>query len=120
MILLIIGAVYSCVAWIPFIGLKILKPLEALVLTLFGKYQGTLKGEGFYFVNPFVSAINPAAGAGMGTATEDQNPLPQTSKSESSVKINLPRKTISLKSMTLNNNKQKRSSSWMRSAGPPW
>ena len=106
-ILLAIGAVYSCVAWIPFMGLKILKPQEALVLTLFGKYQGTLKGEGFYFVNPFVSAINPAAGAGMATATEDQNPLPQTGKAESSAKINLPRKTISLKSMTLNNNKQK-------------
>ncbi len=106
-ILLVIGAVYSCLAWIPFMGLKILKPQEALVLTLFGKYQGTLKGEGFYFVNPFVSAINPAAGAGMATATEDQNPPIQTGKSETSVKINLPRKTISLKSMTLNNNKQK-------------
>ncbi|MEG1178893.1 MAG: SPFH domain-containing protein, partial [Oscillospiraceae bacterium] len=33
-------------------GLKILKPNEALVLTLFGKYYGTLKGEGFFFVNP--------------------------------------------------------------------
>lgn len=106
-ILLAIGALYSCVAWIPFMGLKILKPQEALVLTLFGKYVGTLKGEGFFFVHPFVSAINPAAGAGMGTATEDQNPLPQISKSESSIKLNLPRKTISLKSMTLNNNKQK-------------
>ena len=42
-------------------GLKVLKPQEALVLTLFGKYVGTLKGEGFYFVNPFCSAVNPAA-----------------------------------------------------------
>ncbi len=41
-------------------GLKVLKPQEALVLTLFGKYKGTLKGEGFYFVNPFCTAINPA------------------------------------------------------------
>ena len=39
-------------------GLKVLKPQEALVLTL--KYKGTLKGEGFYFVNPFCTAINPA------------------------------------------------------------
>ena len=43
-------------------GLKVLKPQEALVLTLFGKYVGTLKSEGFYFVNPFVTAVNPAAG----------------------------------------------------------
>lgn len=42
-----------------FPGLKVLKPNEAMVLTLFGKYVGTLKGPGFYFVNPFVSALNP-------------------------------------------------------------
>ncbi|MEE1299870.1 MAG: SPFH domain-containing protein, partial [Acutalibacteraceae bacterium] len=41
-------------------GLKVLKPQEALVLTLFGKYKGTLKGEGFYFVNPFCTSVNPA------------------------------------------------------------
>ncbi len=40
------------VAWIPLMGLKVLKPQEALVLTLFGKYAGTLKDEGFYWVNP--------------------------------------------------------------------
>lgn len=50
-----------CLAWIPFLGLKVLKPQEALVLTLFGKYTGTLKGDGFYFVNPFCTAVNPAA-----------------------------------------------------------
>ena len=43
------------------LGLKVLKPQEALVLTLFGKYIGTLKGEGFYFVNPFCVGVNPAA-----------------------------------------------------------
>ena len=31
-------------------GLKVLKPQEALVLTLFGNYLGTLKGEGFYWL----------------------------------------------------------------------
>jgi regulator of protease activity HflC (stomatin/prohibitin superfamily) len=106
-ILLVAGILYSLVCWIPFMGLKVLKPQEALVLTLFGKYIGTLKGEGFFFVNPFVSAVNPAAGAGSATATEDQNPLPQTGKTSASAKLNLPSKTISLKSMTLNNNKQK-------------
>ena len=43
-------------------GLKVLRPQEALVLTLFGNYVGTLKGEGFYWVNPFCSAVNSAAG----------------------------------------------------------
>ncbi len=105
--LLVAGILYSLVCWIPFMGLKVLKPQEALVLTLFGKYIGTLKGEGFFFVNPFVSAFNPASGAGAATATEDQNPMPQLGKSSGSAKVSLPSKIISLKSMTLNNNKQK-------------
>ena len=62
-VLLILGILYTCVCWIPFLGLKILKPQEALVLTLFGKYIGTLKGEGFFYVNPFVSAVNPTVGS---------------------------------------------------------
>ena len=40
-------------------GLKILNPNEAIVLVLFGNYYGTISKEGFYFVNPFCSAINP-------------------------------------------------------------
>ncbi|HPW42048.1 MAG TPA: SPFH domain-containing protein, partial [Bacillota bacterium] len=44
-ILIIDCAVYAFVVGpLLFIGLKILKPNEALVLTLFGKYYGTLKG----------------------------------------------------------------------------
>ena len=50
-----------CFGWLPLCGLRVLKPQEALVLTLFGKYVGTLKGEGFYAVHPFCSAVNPAA-----------------------------------------------------------
>lgn len=42
-----------------FIGLKIIKPNEAAVFTLFGKYYGTIRKEGFYFINPFVTSINP-------------------------------------------------------------
>ena len=59
--LLAVGVIALCVGWIPLLGLRVLKPQEALVLTLFGKYIGTLKGEGFYFVNPFCTAVNPAA-----------------------------------------------------------
>lgn len=105
-ILLVAGLVYSCVCWIPFMGLKILKPQEALVLTLFGKYIGTLKGEGFFYVNPFVSAVNPTVNAGMATATEDQNPISPMNKPGGNPNL-MPKKTISLKAMTLNNNKQK-------------
>lgn len=106
-ILMVFGILYTCLGWIPFLGLKILKPQEALVLTLFGKYIGTLKGEGFFYVNPFVSAVNPTIHAGTATATENQNPLGQIGNTPGSMKVSIPKKTISLKTMTLNNNKQK-------------
>ena len=53
--------VVICVGWILWPGLKVIRPQEALVLTLFGKYIGSLKGDGFYCVNPFCSMVNPAA-----------------------------------------------------------
>ena len=59
--LVVIGIIWLSLGWIPFCGLKVLKPQEALVLTLFGKYVGTLKNDGFYWVNPFCTAVNPAA-----------------------------------------------------------
>lgn len=87
---IVLCIVWVCVGWLPICGLKILKPQEALVLTLFGKYYGTLKGEGFYFVNPFCSAINFSLGGG-----------------DASAAIEGTGKKISLKIMTLNNAKQK-------------
>ena len=76
-------------------GLKVLKPQEALVLTLFGKYAGTIKGEGFYWVNPFCTAVNPAA-----RTVLNQSGDVKASAMETGMKM-------SLKIMTLNNNKQK-------------
>jgi regulator of protease activity HflC (stomatin/prohibitin superfamily) len=73
-----------------------------LVLTLFGKYYGTLKGEGFFFVHPFVTAMNPRPDAGAGTAS-----VAVTGTSVTAQTPQLTNKKISLKSMTLNNNKQK-------------
>jgi len=84
-------------------GLKILKPNEALVLTLFGKYYGTLKGEGFYFVNPFVSAVNPGTRS-TSTATIS---LEGSAHDKNVKEISINNKKISLKAMTLNNDKQK-------------
>ena len=65
-ILLALGLLWLLLGWILLCGLKVLKPQEALVLTLFGKYVGTLKGEGFYFVNPFCVGVNPAAKTQLG------------------------------------------------------
>ena len=98
-------------------GLKVLKPQEALVLTLFGKYKGTLKGEGFYFVNPFCTAINPAqftqlgqsgdiAGSGglLGALTKGNSGKETTAEFDAQMRAS---KKISLKVMTLSNSKQK-------------
>lgn len=107
-LMMFIGITYAVIGWIPFLGLKILRPQEALVLTLFGKYIGTLKGEGFFYVNPFVSAVNPTIHAGMATATDDQNPLNHQAQQQAAAKAAAAaKKTISLKTLTLNNNKQK-------------
>ena len=43
-VLLVVSIIWLCIGWIPLCGLKVLKPQEALVLTLFGKYVGTLRG----------------------------------------------------------------------------
>ncbi|MEG1892246.1 MAG: SPFH domain-containing protein, partial [Clostridia bacterium] len=56
--LLVVGIIWASIGWIPLAGLKIIKPQEALVLTLFGNYVGTLKTQGFYYVNPFCTAVN--------------------------------------------------------------
>ena len=86
-------------------GLRVLKPNEALVLTLFGKYVGTLKGEGFYLINPFCSAVNPASKTKLNQSGDvAQKPVILGEN----VKIaETENKKISLKIMTLNNNRQK-------------
>ena len=89
-----------CIVWIPLLGLKILKPQEALVLTLFGKYIGTLKGDGFYFVNPFAVAVNPAAKTKL-------NQSGDVSTTPLQISTELANKKLSLKIMTLSNNRQK-------------
>ena len=40
-------------------GLRLLKPQEAMVLTVFGKYVGTLRGAGLHYVNPFAQSVTP-------------------------------------------------------------
>lgn len=83
-------------------GFKIIKPNEALVLVLFGKYYGTIANEGFYWVNPFCSGFNPAATNEAAAKTEDL-----AAKMQVNALLMASRKKISLKAMTLINEKQK-------------
>lgn len=111
--LFIIGAVYVFLGWILLCGLKVLRPQEALVLTLFGKYIGTLKEDGFYWVNPFCSALNPAAETKLkqsGDVDGAAGGLLQLSAGSQGVGAQVNTggsKKISLKIMTLNNSRQK-------------
>lgn len=110
-ILLIIGIIYTALGWIPFCGLKVIKPQEALVLTLFGEYVGTLKDAGFYFINPFCSGFNPAAKTKLNQSGDvnEKNLLGTLTigTDSSASQAESVNKKISLKVMTLNNNRQK-------------
>ena len=106
-VLVIISAIVLALGWIPLLGLKVLKPQEALVLTLFGNYIGTLKGEGFYWVNPFCSAVNPAADTKLNQSGDVKTKSAQITADGVTVSTEIPNKRMSLKIMTLNNNRQK-------------
>ena len=56
-----LGILLCIASSISFAGLKVINPNEAMVLSLFGKYIGTIYENGFWYVNPFASAIYPQA-----------------------------------------------------------
>lgn len=109
-ILLASGLTVLCIGWIPLLGLKVIKPQEALVLTLFGRYIGTIKEEGFYYVNPFCVAVNPAANTHL-NQSGDVKSTRQTAalgmSASAGAGAGVVDKKVSLKIMTLNNNRQK-------------
>ena len=111
--LLILSIGYWIAGIFLFCGLKVLKPQEALVLTLFGDYIGTLKGQGFYWVNPFCTAVNPAAGTRLsqsGDVSSKENGMAAMfgqSGQNAQVSAESMSRKISLKMMTLNNSRQK-------------
>ncbi len=111
-VLFVISLLVLCIGWLPLCGLRILKPQEALVVTLFGKYVGTLKGDGFYCVNPFSGSVNPAAATKLKQSGDVGNTEAHGLKGTSlqlSLNTGNPsaNNKISLKIMTLNNNRQK-------------
>ena len=103
---------WLCLGWILCLGLKVLKPQEALVLTLFGKYVGTLKGEGFYWVNPFCTSVNPAAKTKLNQSGDvdggkNSSLAAVLTGGGQESQVELGGKKVSLKIMTLNNSRQK-------------
>ena len=107
--MIVVSIIVAVVATILLAGLKVLKPQEALVLTLFGKYVGTLKEDGFYFVNPFCTSVNPAARTKLNQSGDvnDSAALMAIANKTAGNSVESASNKISLKIMTLNNNKQK-------------
>ncbi len=96
---MVIGIVWLCIGWIPFMGLRIIRPNEAIVVTLFGKYTGTLKKEGFFFINPFSSSVTPK--------NEHAPAVTATANGTVTIGGSAGFGKISLKTMTHDNKKQK-------------
>ena len=104
-VLLILGAAAFIAVFIVLAGLKAVRPNEALVLTLFGNYYGTIKEPGYYFVNPFCSGVSPAYDK---AAAEKAKREKETGGNPSSTtQISSARNRVSLKTMTLDNGRQK-------------
>ena len=109
-LLIVLGLLVFFACFFIYPGLKVLKPQEALVLTLFGKYVGTIRGEGFYFVNPFCTAVNPAAKTKLnqsGDVDNGKGSIVLTAQGAQAQAVDTAGKKISLKIMTLNNSRQK-------------
>ena len=111
---MILAIVVLALGWILLPGLKVLRPQEALVLTLFGKYVGTIRGEGFYWVNPFCTAVNPAAKTKLNQSSDVDsgsnkglNALLGGNAAAAAAAAETSGKRVSLKIMTLNNARQK-------------
>ena len=107
--ILLIAGVLGIIAFpILYAGLRVVGPNEALVLTLFGNYYGTILKQGFYFVNPFSVYNNPAYQNAVAEAKQAAAEAAAGGKKQNggTVKVNA-KKTVSLKNITLNNGVQK-------------
>lgn len=106
---LLIAGVLGIIAFsIMYAGLRVVGPNEALVLTLFGNYYGTILKQGFYFVNPFSVYNNPAYQNAVAEAKQAAAEAAAGGRKQNggTVKVNA-KKTVSLKNITLNNGVQK-------------
>ena len=104
-VLLILGAAAFIAVFIVLAGLKAVRPNEALVLTLFGNYYGTIKEPGYYFVNPFCSSVSPAYDKA--AAEKAKREKESGGNPSSTTQISSTRNRVSLKTMTLDNGRQK-------------
>ena len=107
-ILIAASLILFVVFCIMFAGLKVIHPNEAAVYTFFGKYYGTIKQAGFYYINPFASCYNPSAATVIDEVATAFVKPGTTDKTETGVGTAVSAsKKVSTKTNTLNNRKQK-------------
>lgn len=84
-VLTTIGIIVFSIMWG---GFHIVNPKESVVLTLFGNYYGTIKTPGYFYTNPFASAIAPT--------TEENEPSTEISiqgkELSTNLNLDLPKK----------------------------
>jgi len=85
-------------------GFKIVRPVEARVFTLFGKYYGTVKRAGFFYVNPFCVTFSPTYVAARAAAARKAKEAEADGKPNTATAVS---KAISLKTQTIDNHRQK-------------
>ncbi len=100
--------------WITFpllsAGLKIVRPNEARVMTLFGNYHGTIKKPGFFYINPLSTTFSPTYNSVQATTGKAGEIEKASAAISGALSVSVPasrKKNISLKIQTLNNNLQK-------------
>lgn len=105
---IVLGVALFVTSLIMFAGLKVIHPNEAAVYTLFGKYYGTIKEAGFYYVNPFVTCYNPSAKYVFDERATAFVKPGTTDSAETGVAMRYSAsQKVSTKTNTLNNRKQK-------------
>ncbi len=85
-----------------FCSLRIVKPNEALVLSLFGKYYGTIYDAGYWVVNPFCSNLYPRK-----KYNEEKAQAEKNAKDSGALSMATVSSKISLKIETFVNGNQK-------------
>ena len=105
---ILLSILLCCILPFMFAGLRSVRPNEALVLTLFGKYYGTIVKPGYFFVNPFARYNNPAYDAQNVTELTDPADAGKASfRKGGRTGASKVKKTVSLKRATLDNGTQK-------------
>ncbi len=102
---LALGTLWLILGTIPFVGLKVLKPNEALVLTCLAIHRH-IAGSRLLFVHPFSVAVNPAAKPSLDKVVM-YSKQSITISSDAKMDMEALGRRVSLKAMTLNNAVQK-------------